>query len=162
MFLRPFRFSDKRKLQQLYYDTVHQILAQDYCHEQIMLLAPEVPDRDVWTQLDRQDCFIVEYKQQVLGFASMDNLGLITFLFVHKDFQNKGIASTLLKQLERLARKKQFEQIKVEPFLTSKTFFEAKGFSLIGEVEKSLCGTKFITFIMSKKVVAQAIKNTKT
>lgn len=161
MFLRPFRFPDKRRLQQLYYDTMHHVVAKDYSSEHIKALAPEEPDREMWSQLDRQECFLVEYKQQILGFASMDELGRLAFLYVHKEYQNKGIASTLLKQLERLARKKQLQQITVETGVTAKSFFEAKGFTILDEQEQTLKAKPFITYRMVKKLPEQTIKPVK-
>ncbi|HAD14449.1 MAG TPA: GNAT family N-acetyltransferase [Saprospirales bacterium] len=153
MFLRPYRSVDKRIVQKLFYDTVHEINARDYSPDQIKAWAPEIPDREGWSRLDQQYAYLVEYQRQIVGFASMNDDGLIDYLFVHKDFQNKGIASTLLKQLERVARKLPRDNIYTEASITARGFFEAKGFSVISAQEKKLNGVLLNYLIMKKSLL---------
>ncbi len=150
MFLRPYRPADKRHLQQLFFDTVHTVNVRDFTPEQLAFWAPEEPNREFWAKLDAQHCFIVEYQKIIVGFASLSACGLIDFLFVHKDFQGRGIASTLLKQLERLARKKGLTHLSAEGSITSLGFFEKVGFRMITENRKMLNGAEFRNFILEK------------
>lgn len=160
MFLRPFRPADKRTLQQLFFDTVHTVNARDYSQEQLDIWAPEEPNREAWARLDVQFCFIVEYQKIIVGFASLSQEGLIDFLFVHKDFQGRGIASTLLKQLERIARKRGLTQLTTEASITALGFFEKIGFKTISENKKILRGTEFRNFLMQKPLPLSAANNT--
>jgi putative acetyltransferase len=160
MFLRPYRPTDKRYLQQLFFDTVHAVNARDYTPEQLMVWAPEEPERDVWARLDTQHCFVVEYQKIIVGFTSLSALGQVDFLYVHKDFQGRGIASNLLKQLERLARKKGFECLTSEASITARGFFEKAGFKLITENRKMKNGLEFRNFTMEKSLPQRAVNNT--
>ena len=49
--------------------------------------------------------FIVATNQQsqIVGFSSITNKGYLHSMFVHKDFQGKGIATILLNEIERYA-----------------------------------------------------------
>lgn len=160
MFLRPYRPADKRTLQQLFFDTVHTVNARDYAPEQLDAWAPIEPNREAWARLDVQFCFIVEYQKTIVGFASLSQEGLIDFLFVHKDFQGRGIASTLLKQLERIARKKGLAQLSTEASITALGFFEKIGFKPLAENKKIIRGVEFRNFKMEKPLPHSATNNT--
>lgn len=150
MFLRAYRHDDKRSLQRLFFDTVHTVNARDYTPEQLDAWAPAEPDRDSWARLDHQMCFVVECQKALVGFISLDRDGLIDFLFVHKDFQGKGIASALLKQAERLARKRGMASLHTESSITARNFFEKNGFIVSAENKKTVRGVEFLNFKMEK------------
>jgi len=160
MFLRPYRPADKRYLQQLFFDTVHTVNARDYTPEQLKVWAPEEPDRDVWALLDAQYCYIVEYQKFIVGFISLSQLGRIDFLYVHKDYQGRGIAKNLLKQIERLAKKKGLECLTTESSITAREFFEKAGFSVHTENRKMLKGLEFRILAMDKTLPQSATNNT--
>lgn len=162
MFLRPYRPADKRFLQQLFFDTVHTVNARDYAPEQLDAWAPAEPDREAWSRLDLQFCFVVEFQKDIVGFASLSLEGEVDFLFVHKDFQGRGIATTLLKQLERVARKKGLAHLVTEASITARIFFEKKGFVLLTENRKIVRSTVFLNFKMKKTLPLATANNTKT
>jgi putative acetyltransferase len=150
MFLRAYRHDDKRSLQQLFFETVHTVNARDYAPEQLNVWAPPEPDRETWARLDHQFCFVVEFQKVLVGFISMTGDGVIEFLFVHKNFQGKGIASALFKQVERLARKKGIFHLKAEVSITARGFFEKNGFAPVAESRKMLQGMEFLHYKMEK------------
>ncbi len=150
MFLRTYRHEDKKQLQQLFFDTVHAVNARDYSPEQLDAWAPAEPDRDIWARLDRQFCYVVECQKMLVGFASVTTDGVFDFLYVHKDFQGKGIATALLKQVERLARKKGVAKLRAEASITARGFFEKNGFVILHENRKILRGQEMLSFIMEK------------
>jgi putative acetyltransferase len=158
MFLRPYRPTDKRMIQQLFFDTVHQINAKEYSQEQIQAWAPVIPDRETWSRLDQQHVYVVEFQRQIVGFASLDNKGLVDFLYIHKDFQNRGIATNLLKQLERVARKFHLEKMSAKTCLNGKGFFENKGFLLVEEYETKYKDIVFRQFLLEKPLNYPALK----
>lgn len=55
-------------------------------------------------------------------------------MFVHKDFQGKGIATILLNEIERYATARGIMRITSEVSLTARPFFEKRGY--IVEVEQ--------------------------
>lgn len=156
MFLRAYRPVDKRQLQQLFYDTVHTVNARDYTPEQLDAWAPTEPRRESWARLDEQFCFVVEAQKVIVGFISMTDEGLVDFLFVHQHYQSKGIAGTLLKYVERLARKKGIPELHTEASVTARGFFEKKGFTMLAENRKVLGGAEFLNYRMGKRLEAAA------
>ncbi|WP_367272630.1 GNAT family N-acetyltransferase [Bacteroides sp.] len=49
-------------------------------------------------------------------------------MFVHKDYQRRGIASFLLSMAEDYAIKHQIPIITSEVYITAKPFFESRGY----------------------------------
>lgn len=154
MFLRSYKREDKRLMQQLFFETVHTVNARDYTREQLEVWAPLEPNRDTWAKIDQQSCFVVEQQKLLVGFISMTESGFVDFLYVHKDYQGKGIASALYKQIERLARKKGITEITAESSITAKGFFDKLGFETEAEVQKSIGGQELAHFNMRKKLAA--------
>ena len=154
MFLRAYKPADKRQMQQLFYDTVHTVNARDYTQEQLDAWAPALPNRDAWARLEKQFCFVVESQKEVVGFISLTSDGLLDLLYVHTDFQGKGIARTLLKYVERVARKHGIRLLRTEASITSLVFFEKMGFVLVAEKTKVLGETAFPYYSMEKRLVA--------
>jgi putative acetyltransferase len=152
MFLRAYRHDDKRALQQLFYQTVHSINAVDYTPEQLDAWAPLEPNREAWARLETQHCFVVENQKIIVGFASLTDEGLLDTLFVHRDFQGKGIATALLKQIERVARRRNLTILHTEASITARSFFEKNGFVLLQEQEKQTKGQVLINFLMEKSL----------
>lgn len=150
MFLRAYRPYDKRLLQQLFFDTVHTVNSCDYTAEQLSAWAPCKPDPQVWHRLDSQFCFVVECQKTIVGFASLSLVGLLDFLYVHPDFQGKGVATALCKQLERLARKRQFQVLQAEASPGARGFFEKRGFVCVSENQKTQYGIEIHNYTMEK------------
>ena len=153
MFLRPYRYQDKRQLQQLFFDTVHTINARDYDDLQLDVWAPLEPDRNFWSKLDQQWCTVVEQGKQIVGFSAVSSAGTLDFLYVHRDFQHRGIASALLKQIERFAKKHQLRSLYTESPITAQGFFEKKGFVPLEESQKLFGAGELLLIPMGKRIL---------
>jgi len=156
MFLRTYRPNDKRPLQQLFFHTVHTVNSRDYTPEQLDAWAPVEADRWRWSQLDDQFCFVVECQRVLVGFAGIRNDGVLNFLYVHPDFQGRGIATALFKQVERLARKQGLPFVHTVTGSTARGFFEKKGFVLLREVQEIQAGVAFLHYEMAKALSSPA------
>ncbi len=98
----------------------------------------------------------MEAQKAIVGVISLTDGGLVDFLFVHQHYQGKGIASTLLKYVERLARKKGIAELSTEASITARGFFEKKGFAVLLENRKMLGSTEFLNYRMGKRLEAAA------
>lgn len=156
VFLRVYKQTDKKALQELFFNTVHHLQAREYPPAQLHLWAPSIPNREVWARLDSVACFVVELDKQPVGFATLSEEGRIDFLYVHKDFQNRGIARALLKQLYRLARKKELLCLTAVVCASAKGFFESQGFVCTETLAKTLGDVSFFQYQMEKRLFEDA------
>ena len=69
----------------------------------------------------------------MIAFGNIGKTGYLDRLYVHPDYLRKGIASKLVEDLEAYAKKHDCHVINVTSSITSKPFFESKGYAVIEE-----------------------------
>ena len=97
-------------------------------------------------------CSAVNQKSQIVGFSSITPQGYLHNMFVHKDFQDKGVATVLLNEIERYAAVMGIKRITSEVSLTARPFFEKRGF-VVEKEQKCRANKLFLTnFVMAKEL----------
>ncbi|WP_196598024.1 GNAT family N-acetyltransferase [Pectinatus frisingensis] len=137
MIIREYRPADCPLLAQLFYDTVHTVNAKDYAEDQLDAWATGDVDLEEWNRSFLTHTALVAVWDGVVavvaGFADMDRNGYLDRLFVHKDYQGKGLATALVKELERRAIDKNVVSFETYTSITAKPFFEKLGYSVQAE-----------------------------
>ena len=102
MIIREYRETDCRLLMELFYDTVYTVCADDYTGEQLDAWAPAEADWEKWhCSLAAHYSLVALENGIIAGFGDIDESGYLDRLFVHKDYQRRGIAGALCERLER-------------------------------------------------------------
>jgi putative acetyltransferase len=150
--LRNFHPADTQALIALYHGTVHEINIRDYSREQVNAWAPsETEDPDYWkVRLGESNTIVAEFDGQVAGFGNLKDSEGIDMLYVHKDYQGRGVASALLNDLEKKLKKKGNRQASVESSITARPFFEHRGYRLVSENRKWVRDVELPNFSMLK------------
>lgn len=140
--------TDKIELRSLYRNTVLTINRRDYSQEEVEDWASCGDDLSKIGEMIKTHYFIVAVDQlsQIVGFSSITPQGYLHSMFVHKDFQGKGVATILLKEIERYAVSVGITRITSEVSITARPFFEKRGYMV--EVEQKrranqLCLTNY-------------------
>lgn len=163
MFIRKYDSSDCESIIRLFYDTVHAVNAGDYTKEQL----------NAWTggaETDRWDHSLLEHfsivaveDEIIVGFGDADlncsgresadlkadECGEICYLdrlYVHKDYQRRGIASAICDFLEQRAG----GNVVTHASITAKPFFEKRGYKVIKEQYVERCGILLKNYVMKK------------
>ncbi len=146
MIIRQYINEDLETIAKLIYETVHTINAKDYNAEQLTAWVKN-PDtlKKRHNDLIEQNTLIAEINDVIVGFGSIDKFGCLDLLFVHKDYQNQGIATALCNELE-----KDFSTIKTFASITARPFFEKRGYSVIKSQEVERLGIKLKNYEMQK------------
>lgn len=146
--IRVAQQSDVIELRDLYKNTVLVINRRDYSQEEVEDWASCGDDLSKIGEMIETHYFIVAVNpfSQIVGFSSITPQGYLHSMFVHKDFQGKGIATILLEEIERYAIAKGITRITSEVSLTARPFFEKHGYTV--EIEQKrranqLCLTNF-------------------
>jgi len=95
---------------------------------------------------------IAEINGEIVGFADMDNTGYLDKLYVHKDFQRRGIATALVKELERSAQKEGIFNFVTYASITARPFFEKQGYTVEAENKVIRKGITLVNYKMVKKI----------
>lgn len=148
MIIRTYKNKDCDALAELFYETVHTVNANDYTPAQLSAWAKDCDSLKVRRKdLSVQKTLVAEQNSVIIGFGSIDKLGCLDLLFVHKDFQRQCVATALCNELE-----KGFAVIKTYASLTAKPFFEKRGYVAIKAREVERLGVKLKNFAMIKTI----------
>lgn len=84
---------------------------------------------------------------RIVGFGDIDKIGYLDRLYVHKDYLNRGIATAICNELEGAVHGTAFS---THASITTKTFFEKRGYKVIKKQEVERAGITLINYIMKK------------
>lgn len=147
MILRKYQSADCRELTELFYRTVHIINAKDYTEEQLNAWADGQADLEKWNKSFLEHYSIVaEEEGRIVGFGDIDQTGYLDHLYVHADYQGRGIATAICEQLEQTVR----GRLVTHASITAKPFFEKRGYQVIKEQKVERKGIFLTNFVMEK------------
>lgn len=149
MFIRKYQSSDCKELAELFYNTVHTVNAKNYTKEQLDVWATKEIDLEKWNKSLQEHYSVVAVDDKmIVGFGDIDTTGYLDHLFVHSDYQGKGIATAICNQLEKIVSRK----ITAYASITAKKFFEKRGYKVVKEQQVKRQGIFLTNFIMIKDI----------
>lgn len=130
--LRTATPNDVQEIGALFRDTILSINTQDYSEEQVKVWASGGSDTDKWLRkIDSQYFLLALEKEVICGFASLTLEGYIDYMFVHKDYQGKGVAKELMHGIFEQANTWKLTRLTSDVSITALPFFKSKGFSVV-------------------------------
>ena len=194
MYLRKYTPSDCAALAALFYETIHTVNARDYPQEQLDAWADGHVDLDAWnesflahnTYVAVQECVDADdidsrasdstdtapgktggspANALIIGFGDMDDTGYLDRLYVHKDYQGRGVATAICDRLEedfclsrgRLLQNSAVQKRKNDTFtthasITARPFFEKRGYTVVKAQQVVRKGISIRNYIMRKRI----------
>lgn len=153
MEFREYKNTDLHAVMDLFYVTVHEVNKNDYSEEQLDAIAPKDANEYHWGKsLEKNHTIVVEEDDKLIAFGNIGKTGYLDRLYVHPDYLRKGIASKLVEELEEYAKKHGSHVINVTSSITSKPFFESKGYAVIEEEINERRGERLLRYLMEKKI----------
>jgi len=147
------RKNDLGEIQKLFVDTITSVCRDDYSSEQIRVWTSSVKNKDRWGKKILEEYFLVaENEAQIVGYASLEGVEHLDLLYVHKDFQRQGIASTLYELIEKEAITRGAVQLHSDVSITAKQFFIKKGFIVVEEQKKIIESVEITNYQMVKEL----------
>ena len=147
MIIREYQSSDCRKLAELFYNTVHTINAKDYTKEQLDVWATGQVDLDKWNRMFQEHYSVVAVDNDMItGFGDIDKTGYLDHLFVHAEYQGRGIGTAICDHLEQAVQ----ENIITHASITARPFFEKRGYKVVKEQQVERQGIFLTNYVMEK------------
>ena len=144
--------ADLKEIIELFSNTIKTVNIKDYTREQIDTWAG-ARNIEAWSKKIKEQHFLVKDQSgQILGFSSIDKTGYLDFMYVHADYQQRGIAKELLTAIVEKAKEQQNDKIWASVSITAQPFFLKNGFTIETQETKELNGVKFINAIMEKRL----------
>ena len=148
MLIREYQSSDCDKMAELFYNTVHTITAKDYSKAQLDVWATGQRDLKNWDQSFQEHYSVVAVNDGIIvGFGDIDRKGYLDRLFVHTDYQRKGIASDICNCLEQAVQ----GNIVTHASITARPFFERRGYKVVKEQQVERQGIFLTNYVMIKE-----------
>ena len=150
MNIRRYKPTDCEGLASLFYHTVHSVNAKDYSQEQLNVWATGKIDLEEWNKSLMANYSVVAVENNIIvGFGDIDKCGYLDRLFVHKDYQRRGIATAICNELERVVK---VDKIITHSSITAKPFFEQRGFVEVKEQKVIRNNITLTNYVMEKQV----------
>lgn len=148
--VRKYNPADCSELGELFYNTVHFINSKDYNEEQLNIWATGNINLDQWNKSFLEHFTVVAVEDNIIvGFGDIDKTGYLDRLFVHKDYQRRGIATAICNELEKGIHR---TKITTYASITAKAFFEKRGYRVIKEQEVEREGIVLKNYLMEKSI----------
>lgn len=145
--MREYREEDQAEILSLFYETVHTVNAKDYKEKQLDAWAPQDNDYEHLNAALRNNLTLLAIEDgKITGFADIDENGYLDHLFVHKDYQRRGIASALCSRMEE-----GFKRIETHASITARPFFEKRGYVVVKAQDVEIRGEVLRNYVMEKR-----------
>lgn len=153
MSIRRYESRDCNDIIKLFYDTVHTINSKDYAEDELNAWAPKDIDISLWDKSFLKNYTIVFILDNVIvGFGDINETGYLDRLYIHKDYQRRGIAKKIVDNLECYVKKLGVDYITTEASITAKPFFERMGYKIIKEQQVEKREEYLTNYIMKKHI----------
>lgn len=146
MTIRAYRPTDCPHLAKLFYDTVHAIHVNDYSRQQLDAWANGIVDLEEWNHSFLEHVTLVAEKDgRIVGFGDIDKTGYLDRLYVHKEYQRRGIAAAICNELEQSVESDTFT---THASITAKPFFEHRGYQVLRKQQVERNGVLLTNYVM--------------
>ena len=128
---------------------MHTVNAKDYTREQLDAWATGEINLEEWDESFQAHLTVVaEMDGKIVGFGDMDKTGYLDRLYVHKDYQRRGVATAICDALEQNTKAAEFI---THASITARPFFEKRGYTVVREQQVERRGKLLTNFVMRKE-----------
>ena len=128
--LRPFLPADTPVLAAIFAAAVEELTGDDYNEAQQEAWAAVADDEDAFgKKLASALTLIATVQSAPVGFASLRGKDHIDMLYVHPAVARRGVATSLVDALEKLASARGAAELTVDASDTAKAFFDRRGYT---------------------------------
>ena len=153
MIIRRCHPGEELTLRAVFYLSVHGIARRHYSPPQLEAWAPQIFDADAWiARIRKNNPFVAEVGGRTVGFADLQDDGLIDHFFVEANYAGMGVGSALMNQLHLNARERGIVNLHAQVSLTAQSFFERYGFTVVRRQQVEVRGVRLDNAVMAKSI----------
>lgn len=132
----------------LFKESIENSCFKDYSSEQIEAWISRA-HKTRWRKIFNDNYSIVVFADKMMiGFGDITKDNYLNMLYVHHEYQNRGVASLICDELEKRAK----GTITVDASLTAKSFFLKRGYKVVKEQTINIDGVMLNNFKMMKNI----------
>ena len=149
--LRQATATDIPALQALFVLCIRQTCTTDYTEAEIAVWTATAQNSDRWNKAVADQYFLIaEEGKKLAGFGSLRDGNYLDFMYVHPDFQGRGVAGKLLAALEAKALRLGTASLHSDISITARPFFEKKGYGVLHENRNERSGEVLVNYRMER------------
>jgi putative acetyltransferase len=149
--IRPYETTDAGALAELFHAAARGTAPRDYTEAQVRAWSPEVVEPQRFAaRCAARPTWVATIENDIAGFSDLERDGHIDMLFVHPNYQRRGVASALLQFLESEARSRRLQRLYAEASITARPVFEKAGFRSLAMQTVMIRGVAMNNFRMEK------------
>ena len=154
MNIRSYHSDDCQAILSLFYETIHKINRRDYTWEQIEAWANDNSMNPIaWDlSLTHHKTLVAEMDNTIGGFGDL-NGNFLDRLYVHAEYQRRGIATAIMDRLERYTAEQNYATIVTHASITAYPFFRDRNYQLVKEQQVERYGVFLKNMIMQKELL---------
>ena len=154
MNIRSYHNDDCQAVLSLFYETIHKINRRDYTREQIEAWTNNHNiDPTAWNlSLTHHKTLVAEMDNTIVGFGDL-NGNFLDRLYVHAEYQRRGIATAIMDRLERYAAEQNYATIVTHASITAYPFFRDRNYQLVKEQQVERHGVFLKNMVMQKELL---------
>ncbi|GAA4112859.1 GNAT family N-acetyltransferase [Aquimarina addita] len=140
-------------MQRLFYQTVTMYGAKLFTKDEVKMYSKLAINTKYWEQKFLYDLvYNAKLNGEVIGSFSLTKEGFIEYIFVHQNYQGKGIANSLYKALENAAKESGLVRLTTRVNSSTGTFFKKNGFEVVKEIKKVAGGEEVVHIVGTKEI----------
>ncbi len=147
-----FRAEDSVELAKMHRETIKHINIKDYPPEQIKIWASKTSAKYFLDTLKSFVRYVAVDDKKIIGFCDFKKGGGFGALYVHKDYQGKGVGKKLLTKIEKEAFKRGIREFEILSTITARNFYCQQGYKEIKKTTHKMDGHKVVVYQMKKKL----------
>ncbi len=155
MYIRRYKSGEESSLWEIFFNTIHRINIRDYNKSQILAWAPPDLDKEIWrNKIESINPFVVVNDERIVGYADLQENGLIDHFFCDHRWQRKGVGSLLMKKIQEEATQEGLDSLFSEVSVTAKPFYASHGFIVTKKQALEIRGEILNNFRMEKRLTS--------
>ena len=123
--IRTYQKDDLNTLLSIFEKAIRQTCQNDYTIEQLNAWIAGKNAKNWDEILQKHFSYVATIDKNIVGFGDVNECGYINFLYVDPIYQKRGVATSLLKELER-----RFDNLEVDASKTALPFFLKRGYQI--------------------------------
>lgn len=149
MAIRRFKNRDAAAVSGLIIENLRTVNIRDYSEELMNTLAAYKTPEQVIESAGKSDAFVAVKRGNIQGVAMLKGNKVVN-MFVQTQAQGRGIGRSLMRRIEKLAKKMQISKLVVDASITAVGFYTRCGYKVVRKVNKPFCGIDNVVFKMTK------------
>jgi GNAT superfamily N-acetyltransferase len=125
--IRVFEKKDAEIVSHLIRKTLNEINSKFYPQSVIQFMSNEYSPQFLIKISQERDFLVAILDDKIVGSATLFN-DYIGTVFVHPEYQGKGIGTSLMQHIERLAKRKKINTLQLEASINSVNFYTKLGY----------------------------------